>query len=1032
MKFIVDKEINLNSDKQGVSNDLLHTKRYADILLQSIKDAPQGEAYTIGLFGEWGSGKSSVITTMTENASKDSQLQKVKIVNYDAWKYSGDSFRRMFLYELRKAFNAKESPLMQRFYVNELDEIKIESSLNWKKLGLAIAFIILSLIALVLLYILFDIKVLIPFSVALVALWFNLYTFLFDQLKITQQKPILFAPEQFEDCYKEIVGSAIQWDKYKEKALKWVTFGYHEEQYQRLVIVIDNIDRCQPEKAYTLLTDIKNFLCKEFDVIFIVPVDIYALRKHIIKSSTESNSIEADEFLRKFFNTSIWMKAYQNDEMYDFAKGLVKKYSLNYKPDTISLVANEFATNPRRLIQLFNNLQIELSMYPKEFAEENQALICKLLIIREEFPAYYKQLMTRPSLLFEDVVLIRAKNEKNQSEDEKALLANSRLYAFLLASVGVSSRYEQKEDIVIRILVNYQISSALPENIRIAYRAANVDELVEYTQEDSNRELLLNYLQDNIKKMMSRQTVNAEGKRHVDVLLLLFEHGLLTADDKKRLFEPIESPNTLSNIINLYKDKQPLIRLGKDLEALSLPKLTSRLEYNLKNKDITGEASSEYDIKNIFYAASVWPVERCKNIKENFYEALVKNPKECRKYSYNKEKYTVLFTDKVYKHIFEKLSVENCSDENSAFQTFRYLCKIQAVTKERILQFVERATEIAPSYDYNNPQENIPRIYMKALSEVFAELRFMGRVAPMLKMTKLFDKVNKASSESINVNYGRTETKYHSFVSERASDDITADVINDFFANINLITDGPVISNAEIEKFMKVEANRDKVLDTIIFLKRQGVDVSTWTNAIIKDTCRTDVRRIDILKETFVRKGEDGTYEVNENVVKDEISELIKLIQAHVEGYELLIEMLNGILNDERVDKIVREILSNKTLEEQKQLPHPLMQRAISSFEKRLGQLSIDNDVNILQLIASNGSSEGIDGVWSIINPVLADGKVQQPNTINNAIKILLSISKMTKEQADALSGNVKALPTSKITEEKKKEILEYIKEHKQ
>lgn len=1030
MKFIVDKEINLNPDNQGTSNDLLHTKQYADILLQSIKDAPQGESYTIGLFGEWGSGKSSVITTMSENVSKDPQLEKFKIVNYDAWKYSGDSFRRMFLYELRNAFGMKESLLMQRFYINEIHETKIKISLNWKKIGIVIAFVVLSAITVWIINSILGKNVAIPSTIALVALLFSLCTFIFDQLKISVNKPLLFAPEQFEDCYKEMVGCSVKWDKFKEKTLKWITFGLHHEQYQRLIIIIDNIDRCQPDKAYTLLTDIKNFLCKEFDVIFIVPVDIYALRKHIVKSSSEQNSIEADEFLRKFFNTSIWMKAYQTDEMYNYASGLARQYSLDYSPDTITIVANEFATNPRRIIQLFNNLQIELSMYPEAFAKEHQALICKLLVIREEFPAYHRLLMANPSMLFMDGAYLRKKEADKQTNQEKAVKVDDRLVAFLNATTGVSSRYEKRVDVVVQILVNTQTGNLLPENIRQAYRTGKTEELQDYAQDAQKRELLTNYLQDNIKKMVSRQTVDAEGKTHIDVLLILFDNNLLTSDDKQRLFEPIESPAILSKIINLYKDRQPLIRLGKDLETLRLPKLTNTLENDIKNKDQIGEVLTAEDARNIFYAASLWTAERCKSIAEKFREALEANPVECRNYNYTKDKFSTLLTDEVYKYIIEKLSADDCEDDKSTFQTFRHLCHIQAVTKERLMQFVEKATEIAPSYDYNNPQETKPRTYLKALSEIFAELRYLGRVAPMTEITKLFDKINHQSSETINVNYSRTETRHHSFLSERASEELAAAVINDFFANVNLVTDGPVVSNAEIERFTEVEDNRDKFLEKLMFLKGQGIDVSTWTNTVIKDSRRTDVKRIEILKDTFRRKDKKGAYEVSDNVVKNEISEMIKLIQTHAEGQDILVEMFKDLLNDERIDRMVREILAGKSLEEQKQLPLSLMQRAISSFEKNIGQLSIDNDINILQLIASQGSSEGLEGVWGIINPLLADGKNIQPKSINNAIHVLLSFSKMTKEQAEALAGNVKALPTNKLPDDKKKEVLQYIIEH--
>lgn len=1030
MKFIVDKAISLNGEEKGVSNDLLHTSRYADTLLQSIKDAPQGEAYTIGLFGEWGSGKSSVIETMSSKAANDDGIKKVKIINYDAWKYSGDSFRRMFLYELRNALGINESPLMKRFYVNETNETEIKTNFNWNKFWVIMAFVAVSSLLVVVLKCMFGVVAAIPSGVALFALLFSLWNFVFDQLKMTIQKPMLFAPEQFEDCYKEIVGCSIKWDKYKEKTLKWITFGMHHEQFQRIVIVIDNIDRCQPDKAYTLLTDIKNFLCKEFDTVFIIPVDIYALRKHILRQSSGNNSIDADEFLRKFFNTSIWMKTYQNDEMYDLAKGLVDKYSLDYKPETIALVANEFATNPRRIIQLFNNLQIELAMYPQAFAEEHQALICKLLIIREEFSAYHRQLINKPSLLFEDVALIRAKEVANQTDDDKTLLANTRLYAFLLASMGVSSRYEKKEDVVNRILMNHQTGSSLPENIRQAYRTANADELEAYAQDDKNRELLLNFLQDNIKKMVRRQTIDAEGKLHFDVLLSLFEKNLLSTDDKKRLFEPLESATTLLKLINLYIDKERLVRLGKDLETLSLPKLTDCLESKFSHKGITDNEISEVNAKNVFYAASVWPIERCKKISNMFFEAIGKHPVACRSYDYSNDKFTILFTDDVYKHIFENLNVDDCTDEASTFQTFRYLCHMQAVNKDRLLQFLEKAIEKAPAYDHKKSQDTTPQTYLKVLSEIFAELRYLGSIAPMTEMKKLFDKINHQNSETIRDNFGRTTTKHHSFVSEKASVPVAADIIIIFFTNVNLVADGPVISNAEIERYMKVENNRDKVLDSLMYLKGQGVDVSIWANAVITDPRRTDIRRIEILKSTFIQKSPEDTYEVADNIVKNEVAGFINIIQAKGEGHETLMTMFEEILDDERINRLVREVLTTKKLEDQKQLPPSLMQRATESFEQHIQELAVPRDVNVLQIIATHGSDEGIEGVWSIINPILADGKNQKQDSINGAIQILLSFSRFTNQQADALTGNVKALPSNKLSDEKKKELLKYIEDH--
>lgn len=75
-KFVLDEEINLNE-----KHDFLNTKIYVQKLKDSINNAPDKETFTIGLFGEWGSGKSSIIKTLREELEKDTNTKKVKFIS---------------------------------------------------------------------------------------------------------------------------------------------------------------------------------------------------------------------------------------------------------------------------------------------------------------------------------------------------------------------------------------------------------------------------------------------------------------------------------------------------------------------------------------------------------------------------------------------------------------------------------------------------------------------------------------------------------------------------------------------------------------------------------------------------------------------------------------------------------------------------------------------------------------------------------------------------------------------------------------
>jgi hypothetical protein len=217
---------------------------------------------------------------------------------------------------------------------------------------------------------------------ALITIVVNLKKNSTDDLKVTVQKSRLFAPEQFEECFNEI----IEGSRKKPSALKnvWNWIKGVEKKSDELVIVIDNIDRCHNDMAYSLLTDIKNFLgCKQQHLIFVIPVDVDALKKHIINKSNSSaeECNQADEFLRKFFNVSLWIKPFHSDEMFEFAENLNSKYELGLQRETLSIMAREYASNPRRLIQLCNNLTIEFESFEDiYYVRDNQPIICKMVI----------------------------------------------------------------------------------------------------------------------------------------------------------------------------------------------------------------------------------------------------------------------------------------------------------------------------------------------------------------------------------------------------------------------------------------------------------------------------------------------------------------------------------------------------------------------------------------------------------------------------------------------------------------------------
>lgn len=508
MNIMIDKEVDLNTE------DLLQTKVYADTLKELIADAPENESLTIGLFGPWGSGKSSIIKTLKKNLVPDLKVDpeapknkkwslkedvdtseqiihkkpaNVKFVIYDAWKYANDSFRRTFILTIQQDLGVTPSLNMKNFYSSNSEEKGIRVKFN-------IPFLIPVAITLgMACYTYYRIlspteagKHTFPVLISLLGFFAVVFSKAFFELKDAVQNPILSAPEKFEECFNDLIDSALKGIK---KPWYKPNYFYKPNPIDRIVLVIDNIDRCSKETAYELLTNTKNFIDSKLNVVFLIPIDEEALKNHIFRR--ESNSTEqSEEFLRKYFNVIVRLKNFRNSEIFDFSSAINIRMKMNLQRDTVNIIAKEYARNPRRIIQFYNNLAVELKVmenkHQKTFSRIHEAAICKYLIIREEWPKEYRDICDHPHLHLE------WEPKKNAEDEVSPLAPNS--YEMFLDSTYVITRYLELKDLQ-KILMNadnYEnISDAV---INVLSIGSNKEIKVALEQNNVSQEKILNYL----------------------------------------------------------------------------------------------------------------------------------------------------------------------------------------------------------------------------------------------------------------------------------------------------------------------------------------------------------------------------------------------------------------------------------------------------------------------------------------------------------------------------------------------------------
>src|SRR5436190_20843691 len=96
--------------------DAFGHKDYARALVDTLQavEAP----FTIGLFGEWGTGKTTILKEVERQLAASGDTE---VVIFDAWRYEGEALRREFLTDLCEQLWEK-GQLTPEFNAGELRE----------------------------------------------------------------------------------------------------------------------------------------------------------------------------------------------------------------------------------------------------------------------------------------------------------------------------------------------------------------------------------------------------------------------------------------------------------------------------------------------------------------------------------------------------------------------------------------------------------------------------------------------------------------------------------------------------------------------------------------------------------------------------------------------------------------------------------------------------------------------------------------------------------------------------------------------
>lgn len=418
--------------------DAFGHRHYSNALLSILENNASQKPFTIGLFGRWGVGKTSIVNellfTIDELArlGRDRLHHTYQVVELDVWEFNSSSFRREFLLSLASKFNCLEEvrkKLTTTSIVEKSDPPTLNPSTILQAIGQFVVIFVFWLAAFLAITKLGETMEIPPGLPSVASIILALATgiitvaqenvkklFTFKNVSI-HSDPIIH-PDQFRKEFKDIL-------RHHAKVKK---------PNDRLVIVLDNLDRVSEDMAIQVLAAVKTFL-KEDKCIYILPCDDKGLKEHIKSSRTgwsgsrRMSEHQANEYFRKFFHTTLTVRDILAEDLTVFVDEEVALMNiLDLPEDSSSEPSDEeleaarsknqrqvsailqvaISKNPRRIKQLINKLTtnyfliVERGKANPDISNSvlgNLGFLAKLTVIEEEWPDFYDLVSMYPDTM---------------------------------------------------------------------------------------------------------------------------------------------------------------------------------------------------------------------------------------------------------------------------------------------------------------------------------------------------------------------------------------------------------------------------------------------------------------------------------------------------------------------------------------------------------------------------------------------------------------------------------------------------------
>ena len=161
----------------------------------------------------------------------------------------------------------------------------------------------------------------------------------FTRRKIQQSRERISSIEQFEELYKKLINEHIQTG-------------------ERIVILIDDLDRCTPIRSLEVFEALKSFLDAD-GCVYMVACDTRLINQGLSEKYDNTSSISIDEYLGKIVQFAFTVPPIRVED----AEKFIRNFGLSISSDEVNrLIATTIERNPRKMKRYLSDLKIKAQL----------------------------------------------------------------------------------------------------------------------------------------------------------------------------------------------------------------------------------------------------------------------------------------------------------------------------------------------------------------------------------------------------------------------------------------------------------------------------------------------------------------------------------------------------------------------------------------------------------------------------------------------------------------------------------------------